>query len=36
MPPYGAKMGPEGGSTQASATEALLPSYRAKMGPEGG
>ena len=24
MPPYGAKMGPEGGSTKASATEALL------------
>ena len=24
MPPYGAKVGPEGGSTQASATEALL------------
>ena len=24
MPPYGAKMGPEGGSNQASATEALL------------
>ena len=24
MPPYGAKMGPEGGSTQVNATEALL------------
>ena len=48
MPPYGAKMGPEGGSTQVNATEALLvPGPRlkieenhaphgAKMGPEGG
>ena len=24
MPPHGAKMGPEGGSTQVNATEALL------------
>ena len=32
MPPYGAKMGPEGGSTKASATEALLlPGPRLKI-----
>ena len=48
MPPYGAKMGPEVGSTQVNATEALLlpgpglkieealPPHGAKMGPEGG